>query len=179
MRSVHDVADYFLLDAAERGERIRHMKLQKLCYYAQGFYVALYDRPMFKEPLYAWQYGPLAPDLWRRFRRFKGKPIPESEAGSATDFLSENDRDFLDLVIDRLDGYHDWDLSYATQQEHPWLDARQAMKDGGAGEISVQALHDWFGPRAHQLSVSEPPGPPSAAQIQQAEIALKERLKSR
>ena len=176
MSSVHSVADYFLLDAAERGQRIRHMRLQKLCYYAQGFYVALYDRPLFTEPLAAWQYGPVAPALWSRFHQFRSKPIPVPETRSTTSTLSQDDQDFLDLVIARLDGYPDWDLSHATHQEAPWRDARLAMKDGAAGEIGVQALRNWFGPRAYQLSVNEAPGPPTDAQIRQARSVIEAQL---
>ena len=32
MHSVHDIADYFIRDAGKRGQPLRHMKLQRLCY---------------------------------------------------------------------------------------------------------------------------------------------------
>ena len=41
MKIIRRVADYFVRDAADHEQRIRHMKLQRRCYYAQGFHVAL------------------------------------------------------------------------------------------------------------------------------------------
>ena len=49
MSNVHDVANSFLLlDKLNDGEGISHLKLQKLVYYAQGFYLAIFDRAMKK-----------------------------------------------------------------------------------------------------------------------------------
>jgi uncharacterized phage-associated protein len=38
-------------------------KLQKLCYYAQGYYLAKFNQPLFKEDLKAYYYGPYNSDL--------------------------------------------------------------------------------------------------------------------
>ena len=37
MSSVHDAAQYFIRRAHEEGNLITHLKLQKLCCYAQGY----------------------------------------------------------------------------------------------------------------------------------------------
>ena len=178
MKTIHHVADYFLRDAADHGQRIRHMKLQRLCYYAQGFHLAFFDgRLLFNEPFYAWQYGPVAPALSARFDSYGSRPIPPAAASAPQGLLRASDAEFLDLVVARLDGYHDWDLSHATQQEDPWINARQRMAEGGTGEIPAWELLEWFGPRAHQLSVREAPEPPSPARVQQVrEWALREGI---
>ncbi len=165
MTSAHDVADYFLHDAAEHGDRIRHMKLQKLCYYAQGFYVGLHGgRALFTEPIVAWQYGPVVRELWTKFRGYGSRPIPAGD--TRHDALPVEIQEYLDLVVARLGAYNDWDLSHATHQEDPWRDARKVRADGGSDVITNDALRRWFEPRAHWLAVTEAPGPPSEEDLQ-------------
>ncbi|MFP5528706.1 Panacea domain-containing protein, partial [Peptococcus simiae] len=55
MKSVIDVANWFLSK-----DSMTHKKIQKLCYYAQAWYCALYDgTPLFKEEIQAWVHGPV------------------------------------------------------------------------------------------------------------------------
>lgn len=62
--SAIDVAKYFLiLVDREAGDTITELKLQKLMYIAQGIHLALYDSPLFKEEIEAWQDGPVVPAL--------------------------------------------------------------------------------------------------------------------
>jgi uncharacterized phage-associated protein len=41
------VADYFLWSARECGDLLTNLRLQKLVYYAQAWFLALYDEPLF------------------------------------------------------------------------------------------------------------------------------------
>ena len=55
MNSCFDVGYYFLKNQdLEAGDLMSNMKLQKLVYYAQGFYLAIKEKPLFPEPLVAW-----------------------------------------------------------------------------------------------------------------------------
>jgi len=54
MISVDEVAKYFLsLTDEEAGDFFSNLKLQKLVYYAQGFHLALFDRPLFADNIEA------------------------------------------------------------------------------------------------------------------------------
>lgn len=62
MLNCFDVAKYFLAQQDETaGDLISNLKLQKLIYYAQGFHLAISDRPLFPEPIKAWIHGPAVP----------------------------------------------------------------------------------------------------------------------
>ena len=39
------------------GEYISNLKLQKLLYYAQGCFLAVTGKPLFSDPIVAWQHG--------------------------------------------------------------------------------------------------------------------------
>ena len=58
MLSAHEIAKYFVsLVDEEAGDSISNLKLQKLLYYAQGFSLAFFDRPLFSESIKAWASG--------------------------------------------------------------------------------------------------------------------------
>lgn len=73
------VANAFLdLQAGDQGQfpRIDQMKLQKLVYYAHGWYMAYnHGAPLFEDDVYAWPWGPVIPQLYGEFRNFGRSPI--------------------------------------------------------------------------------------------------------
>jgi uncharacterized phage-associated protein len=74
MATCFEVADYFIANA-DQDEGVANMKLQKLCSYAQGFSLALRDKPMFDDVIEAWTHGPVVPKLYERFRACGKNPI--------------------------------------------------------------------------------------------------------
>lgn len=77
------IANYFLDLAKQRGEAISPMKLQKLVYYAHGWFAGNTGKPLIDEEVEAWQYGPVIPSLYHEFKRFGSGPISQK----ATDFV--------------------------------------------------------------------------------------------
>ncbi len=48
MATARDVANYFLSKSDDdAGDMFSNLKIQKLVYYAQGFNLAVFDRPLF------------------------------------------------------------------------------------------------------------------------------------
>lgn len=69
------IANAFLnLGFSEKG-RITPMKLQKLVYFAHGYFLGAYGEPLIDECFEAWQYGPVAPSLYHEFKGFGNTPI--------------------------------------------------------------------------------------------------------
>lgn len=64
------VANYFLLLAEKQGKDLDPMKLQKLVYFAHGWYLALRKEPLIKDRVEAWEYGPVIPSLYHQFKVF-------------------------------------------------------------------------------------------------------------
>lgn len=80
--SPKSIANYFLDLAKANGESISPMKLQKLVYYAHGWYAGYTGKPLINEAIEAWQYGPVIPSLYHEFKRFGASSI----TCKATDF---------------------------------------------------------------------------------------------
>ena len=164
--AVLQVADYFLVQAEERGQRLGHLKLQKLCYYAQGFYLAFRREPLFRERLRAWAYGPVVRELWDVHRYARG-PIAAPEDYDA-EALSPGERRFLDIVLERFWQYSGTDLSRFSQGEAPWRDAYERLRHGGGDVIAHGSLTEWFGPLLAELGTDEAGPPPGGNPVRLA-----------
>ena len=159
MHSVRQVADYFLVRADEWSWRLGHLKLQELCYYAQGFYLAFRREPLFREPLRAWAYGPVSRELRDRFRDARG-PLDVPADFDGDEFTPE-EREFLDIVLERFVEYPAIELARMTRREAPWRDAWERLKHSRDDIITDESLIEWFRPRFAEIDTAEAPPPPS------------------
>lgn len=120
--SALDVARWFI-NATDResGDVITHLKVQKLIYYAQGWSLAHFDRPLFAEELQAWAHGPVAVQVWNRFRdyRFDAIPIQKGEIKFNAAAVS-----LLTAVNDKYGIFMAKRLEKMTHEEAPWKNAR-------------------------------------------------------
>ncbi|MBF0401936.1 MAG: SocA family protein [Magnetococcales bacterium] len=136
-----DVANYFLsMVDDDAGDLVSNLKLQKLVYYAQGFHLAMFGRPLFEEAIEAWTHGPVVPSLYHGFKQYGPGPIPRPEE---MDFglFPEELRRFLDEVYNVYGQYDAWKLRNMTHEEPPW---RETYDRGVGGVISTSAMADYF-----------------------------------
>jgi len=73
--TVFDIANWFLTKAQSENKPLKPMKLQKLVYFAYGWYSAFFDQFLFQEEIYAWRYGPVVKDLYDKYKPFRKNPI--------------------------------------------------------------------------------------------------------
>jgi uncharacterized phage-associated protein len=72
------VANEFLRLAKEHGQPVSPMTLLKLVFFAHGWYLAATGRPLIKEQVEAWRYGPVIRVLYDEFKHFGNCPISDS-----------------------------------------------------------------------------------------------------
>ncbi|WP_343641618.1 type II toxin-antitoxin system antitoxin SocA domain-containing protein [Roseateles sp.] len=117
-------------------------KVQKLCYYAQGYSLAE-GQELFPEDFEAWQRGPVVPALHAAYRDRPWQAIettwdlPLREPASAV------------LVREVVAAYGRYDgagLSNMTHRESPWRDARGALPEnvGCRAVISKASMRSFF-----------------------------------
>lgn len=70
-----DVAKYIVYYYSE-DYVLNSLKLQKLLYFVQGFFLCLRDRPCFSEDLLAWSWGPGVESVWQEYRKYGSCSIP-------------------------------------------------------------------------------------------------------
>lgn len=134
--SAQDVANYFLyLDASDdNADGISHLKMQKLVYYAYGFYYALFGERLFAEQLRAWQHGPVSYSLAQIYRACGRNAIAFSEDMRDATALSPEQEDFLQQLYREYSQYSAWKLSEMTHQEKPW---RNGIASGFINDADV------------------------------------------
>ncbi|MDR2107714.1 MAG: DUF4065 domain-containing protein [Holosporaceae bacterium] len=138
--SVFDVADYFLcLQDPEAGDYISNLKLQKLCYYAQGFHLAMNNSRLFENDIEAWQHGPVVRDLYYKYKDCGAGILKVSEDFSPK-ILSETIKELLENIYKIYGQYSAWRLRDMTHQEPPWINAINKKQE----IISDQELIGFF-----------------------------------
>jgi uncharacterized phage-associated protein len=141
MVSVQDIADYFLTSVDEEvGDGLSNLKLQKLVYYAQGFYLALFGKPLFADPIEAWTHGPVVPALYHDYKCYGSGLIPRPE-----DFDPESIdleiRELLNEVYTVFGQFSAWRLRDMTHEEAPWQQAYASVENR---VISHEAMQKYF-----------------------------------
>lgn len=120
---MHDslvIANRFLELAHKRENSLTPIQLLKLVYLAHGWGLGLYGRPLIKDEIQAWQYGPIIPHLYSHIRSFKSNPV-KGPLVCKEDELSKQEENIIQQVYDIYGYLSGPRLSLLThQQGSPW-----------------------------------------------------------
>ena len=156
------VANAFIQLAEQDGSSISNMKLQKLAYFAQGFYAAFNQgQALFNEEIEAWKYGPVIPELYHKFKIFLAGAIPSTHPYRDATPLTPNERAIIEWVYKNLGQHSAIKLSdFSHTQGSPW----DRVFNGGTvdREITVESMQPYFlslvtQPPAHHVSAAGVP----------------------
>lgn len=140
--SSHAVANAFLKLAKAKGKPLTNMQLQKLVFLAQGYALALLDRPIYYNNTHAWQWGPVVPKLYKSLQRY-GAGIVTEELQSE-DVLAE-DSDEYGIVEGVWDGYGSYTGGQLSTLTHkpgsPWETQWSAKQFGVISTDDIKAYY--------------------------------------
>jgi uncharacterized phage-associated protein len=130
----NEIADYFISLSNETGNLISNLKLQKLCYYAQAWHLAIYGEELFEAKFEAWVHGPVIRDLYNTYRGFSWKPIEREELGQEyidtfNRKICESTKGFLEDIVDEYFGMTAYELEVQSHKEDPWRIARRGLSE--------------------------------------------------
>lgn len=165
MAKVQDVAKFFIglaNDQAnnDQGDMMTNLRLQKLLYFAQGWNLARYGKPLFDDEIEAWPYGPVVPAVYEEYKHC-GRSVIAGELPEADAFTEEE----FALLLDVAREYEKIGTTSLVSMTHK----RGAPWDGvnGRGIIPRDSIRSYF---AAQLPL------PSFEDVEQAaEIYIPER----
>lgn len=155
MLTAEAVANWFLANVDRpSGDSITHLKLQKLVYYAQAWYLANFNMPLFEEDLEAWAHGPVAPSLWHKYkdRRWAALDAPTTPPN-----LTPDQTNFLKAVMDVYGKFEAKFLEELTHREAPWKTTRGKLPPYEKCDklIPKELMRDFYGKKIKK-SWSEP-----------------------
>jgi len=140
--SASDVAKWFLAHNRiyvneEGADSISNLKLQKLLYYAQGSFLAVYGEPLFDDKIMAWQHGPVVESVYREYKANGSEGIPFEDDFDFSSFTTE-ENELLTEVYNVFGQYSAWKLRNMTHNEAPWKNTEKNH------EIPQAAIEDYF-----------------------------------
>ena len=117
-----------------------NLKLQKLLYYSQAVHLVLHDKfCLFPDPIEAWDYGPVVPNVYHEYKRCGFDTIPCTNERPK---LKLDEMKSIDIVINALKHMSGPELIDQTHREMPW---RKAYRPGRLNNtISVDSMYEYF-----------------------------------
>jgi len=115
-----------LLEIAEEkdGKRLTNLYLQKMVYFAHGWYLGIMHKPLVLEVCQAWRYGPVFQYLYDALRKYgSGEVTGEIEAIDNVEKESD-DYQFLQALYEKYGHYNVRELIAITHNPgSPWNQA--------------------------------------------------------
>lgn len=130
--SVFDVACYIM----SKVKQCTTMKLQKLLYYCQAWYLVWNERPLFRENIEAWANGPVIRELYNFHKGLF--TITESMMNLGNpNRLSKEQKEDVDSVLKAYEPRSSQWLIEQTHLERPWQDARKGLSPNERGHVVI------------------------------------------
>jgi uncharacterized phage-associated protein len=130
-RAGHDsraIANHFIRLAKQAGKRMSITQLVKLVYFAHGWNLGLYNRPLSAHPVEAWRYGPVMCPVYDAFRP-QGSNIRREYPIPAAHKFSDEEKGVMDRVYEVFSDFSPFELSEMTHfPDSPWDWARKNGK---------------------------------------------------
>ena len=140
------VANSIIKLAKERGIRdLSPMKLQKLMYFTQFWYVKNFNKFLINDWFSRWEFGPVIPSIYHQLKYYGSNPVNNyiwllSANNEAIVYMMDNNPaawNFLNEILDIYGNLDGFELSAITQRDS------SAWSSGGSGTaITKQDMLD-------------------------------------
>ena len=132
--SAASVANAFIDIAVDNGFYLTNLKLQKLVYFAHGWYLAFTDTPLIDDDVQSWKYGPVIQSLHNDLKHYGLKPITKKIPTDENVVYKSEDWDFICSVYRKYSIFSPAQLIAMTHEpDSPW-------EQFGAGENDFQVI---------------------------------------
>lgn len=143
MADIRNIAQYTIVRLLQNGNTICHLKLQKILYYLQAWYLVYFNHNLlFEDAPEAWVNGPVYrviydiykdKGMYNQFSMDSIIPIGESEHTFISNVLASmrltnDDLAFTEAIFKHYGTMsHDY-LVYLTHSQQPWNEARKGLQ---------------------------------------------------
>lgn len=155
--NVMDVSRYIINYSNKKDYSISNLKLQKLLYFIQVYFLVKHGKECFGSTIEAWAFGPVVPEAYREFKRFGGGEIPPvkswfvfEEEGRLWSVrrieyddkaIRKRDKRRINQVVDLFANYSSSDMTELTLNQAPW---EAAYKKAPGSAIQNESLNVYF-----------------------------------
>jgi len=132
------IARYIIEHEFECNRSVSNLRLQKLLYFVQLYFLMCRNTPCFSGRMEAWDFGPVVPEVYHKYKRFGSMIIQEIDHFAKSE-ISDNDRILIDDMLDECANKATRDLVEITHQQSPW---KNAYKNPITNEITLDSIRE-------------------------------------
>lgn len=138
--TANQISDYVIsLTQNNPEENLTNLKLQKILYYLQGYYLAIYNEPIFEDEIEAWKYGPVINGVYHSYKVYGDNSIIVPDYNFNFNYLSNTQKQFINKVYSYFRQFSAIKLMELTHSEFPWIKTY-----GKCSVMSKSLLKDFF-----------------------------------
>lgn len=143
MITAHQVADFFLAFAKEHGDYLSQLKLQKMVYYADAWFLVNHGEALIEDNFEAWVHGPVVRSLYTRFKDYRWNPILLEVSAPE---LASKYKEHLEEIYAVFGRFSGFELEQMTHNELPWTEARGSIAADEACEnvINKETMRKFY-----------------------------------
>lgn len=161
MVDIRDIAKCTILRLLQNGNSISPLKLQKILYYLQAWYLVYFDKALlFDEIPEAWVNGPVYRTV---YELYKSKGIYDQfeladviPTGVSDTFvlsqlqeamnLSHDETDFVEAIYKHYGSMSHDQLVFLTHSQRPWNEARKGLQpfEYTDQKISLDSMYEYY-----------------------------------
>lgn len=138
-----DIADYIVWFGHDHGDSITTLKLQKLCYYTEALYLAMYDEPFTGAQFEAYTHGPVFKEIHKKYSEYQWEPIVKDIKKPFLPFEAE---EHLKDILDTYFQHNCFVLESFIRGEDPFRNARKGLQitEMLSRPISAQHMQEYY-----------------------------------
>lgn len=134
--NILDICKYIIFYSNEKNYGITNLRLQKILYFVQMYFLKIRHTVCFEDDIEAWDFGPVVPRVFKEYKRFGIGWIPIFN-DPCVHFESAVDKQIVDGIVDLLAPYSNTQLMDMTFRQSPYLRAHGRT-------ITVDFMKDWI-----------------------------------
>ena len=136
MYNVIDLSNYIISLFDEQNAPITNLKLQKVLYYVQGYFIKVFGREAFQNEIHCWCYGPVVQKAYFEYNLRGSERLVASYVSPL--HLTNIEQELIQKIVSKCKIIPSSRLVAMTHEEFPWKNAKQ-------GEvISKQSIKNFF-----------------------------------
>ena len=161
---IKDMARYLGLSMLSKGLSVSPLKLQKMLYYTQSWYMVFFGREntLFEDNPQAWVNGPVYPAIYYEYKDktddmcghlhakdfgCTDETLAEEAAKLAMKMgLTKDEMECIDSIVMLYGSKSQNQLIFMTHAESPWADQRKGLSpfDYSQNQISLDSMYEYY-----------------------------------
>ena len=119
------VANVMIQKGLKNKSPLTPLQVIKLTYLCQAWMLGMFEMPIFKQNIEAWEYGPVIDDVYREVKKYGSRPVTDSIKAKQVRDFDEYETHILDEVYRVYGEMEGLDLSALTHAERsPWFQTK-------------------------------------------------------